>query len=166
MILKVDFEKACDNVNWAFLLYMLRRFGFNLRWVRWIEACVCNASLLALVNGSPTAKFLMDKGLRQGDSLSPFLFTLVTEGLALLGKNAVALGAFVGFKLGTAVELHLLQFADDTVLIGEPSWSNLWSIKAILHGFKLVSGLSINLCKSSLMCINGEADFCHAASHI
>ncbi|XP_058732732.1 uncharacterized protein LOC131604303 [Vicia villosa] len=108
MVLKVDFEKAYNNVNWKFLLDTLRRFGFGVRWVRWIEACVCNASLSVLINGSPTADFFMEKGLRQGDPLSPFLFTLVTEGLAMLIKEATAVGAFEGFEIGTSVTYNLL----------------------------------------------------------
>jgi hypothetical protein len=40
LILKVDFEKAYDSVNWNFLDYMLRRFGFTNKWRDWINACV------------------------------------------------------------------------------------------------------------------------------
>lgn len=49
-------------------------------------------------------------------------------------------------------------------MLGEPSWMNIWSIKVILRGFELVSGLNINLCKSSLFCFNVDADFSQAAA--
>lgn len=78
---------------------MLSNFGFSVKWLRWIKACVCKASLSVMVNGSPTSYFMMEKGLRQGDPLSPFLFTLVTEGLAMLVSAAVSRRNFKGFSV-------------------------------------------------------------------
>jgi hypothetical protein len=54
LILKVDFEKAYDSVEWSFLEYMLGRFGFGERWKSWIRACVFCGNMSILVNGSPT----------------------------------------------------------------------------------------------------------------
>ncbi|XP_058726559.1 uncharacterized protein LOC131597917 [Vicia villosa] len=49
-----------------------------------------------LVNGSPTKEFTVERGLRQGDPLSPFLFVLVVEGLKVMVDKAVQNGDFVG----------------------------------------------------------------------
>ncbi|XP_058757673.1 uncharacterized protein LOC131630949 [Vicia villosa] len=117
-----------------------------------------------LVNGSPTKDFVVTRGLRQGDPLSPFLFLLVAEGLAALMKSASTLGEYVGFKVNEEVHFEMLQFADDTFLIGDGSWNNLWCIKAILRGFELVSGLRVNLSKSRFLGVNLESDFVQAAS--
>ncbi|MCH79914.1 RNA-directed DNA polymerase (Reverse transcriptase), partial [Trifolium medium] len=67
LILKVDFAKAYDSVEWSFLEYMLRRFGFNDKWCSWIKACVFAGNLSILVNGSPTEEISINKGLKQGD---------------------------------------------------------------------------------------------------
>lgn len=96
LVLKVDFEKTYDNVNWNLFLYMLQRCGFGEKWLKWIKACVCNVSLSILVNGSPTKDFVAEKGLRHGDPFSQFLFTLVTDGLAKLMAKAMELGVFKG----------------------------------------------------------------------
>lgn len=96
-MLKVDFEKANDNVNWGFLKYVLRRCGFDDKWLKCIDSCICHCILSVLVNKSPTKYFASEKGLRQGDSLSPFLFSLVVEGLAKMMSKAVEGGAFKGF---------------------------------------------------------------------
>jgi hypothetical protein len=54
LILKVDFEKAYDSVEWSFLEYMLRRFGFCGKWIDWIRACIFSGKMSVLVNGCPT----------------------------------------------------------------------------------------------------------------
>jgi hypothetical protein len=72
-----------------------------------------------LVNGSPTVDFNVRKGLRQGDPLSPFLFLLVVEGLSALLKKAVDSNLFHGYKVSDNIKFHSLQFADDTILVGE-----------------------------------------------
>ncbi|MCI89095.1 LINE-1 reverse transcriptase like, partial [Trifolium medium] len=51
-----------------------------------------------LVNGSPTVDFIVGKGLRQGDPLSPFLFLIVVEGLTRLMCKAVDSNMFHGYK--------------------------------------------------------------------
>ncbi|XP_058777028.1 uncharacterized protein LOC131651376 [Vicia villosa] len=164
VILKVDFAKAYDNVSWEFLNYVMRRNGFGEKWIKWINASICHSSISVLVNGSPTSDFSMGKGLRQGDPLSPFLFTLVAEGLAKMMNQAVRLGLFQGFRVNNETRHHLLQFADDMVVLGEGSWSNLRMIKAVLRGFELVSGLYVNLGKSSLYGVHLSEDFLQEAS--
>lgn len=164
MLFKVDFEKAYDTVSWSFLFDMLAKFGFDLKWIRWIRACVSSSSLSVLVNGSPTQDFLVQRGLRQGDPLSPFLFLLVAEGLARLVDKAVGVGVFEGFVINENLSYSLVQFADDTVLIGKPSWNNLWGLKSILRSFELVSGLKVNFIKSKLIGINVPDNFMEQAS--
>ncbi|MCI22150.1 RNA-directed DNA polymerase (Reverse transcriptase), partial [Trifolium medium] len=118
LIFKVDFEKAYDSVNWGFLEYMLRRFGFGELWISWIRACVCAGNLSVLVNGSPTKEVNISKGLKQGDPLAPFLFLMVVEGLGSVMARAVALGIFKPFKVSSSgVVVSHLQYADDTLLI-------------------------------------------------
>jgi hypothetical protein len=63
-VFKVDFEKAYDSVNWAFLDYMMRRFGFDNRWRGWIKACVFGGNLSVMVNGSPINEVCIGKRLK------------------------------------------------------------------------------------------------------
>lgn len=59
--------------------------------------------------------------------------------------------------------MYHLQFVDDTILFSDGSWSNLWTIKALMRGFEMVSGLSINFHKSKLYGV-GNSTACLEAS--
>jgi len=89
LVFKVDYERAYNSVSWGFLSYMLRRLGFCPKWICWIEGCLSSASVSVLVNGSPTNKFIPQRGLRQGDHLTPLLFNIVSEGLTGLMREAL-----------------------------------------------------------------------------
>lgn len=133
-ILKVDFEKAYDSVNWKFLEYMMGRFGFSEKWRGWIRECIFSRRCSVLVNGSPTEEVDIQKGLKQGDPLSPFLYLMVAEGLSGLMKKVVNMGKFTGCEIGNEGPMvSILQYADDTLLIGEAIWENMWVVKTILR---------------------------------
>ncbi|XP_058733478.1 secreted RxLR effector protein 78-like [Vicia villosa] len=89
VVMKVDFEKAYDCVSWDFLRFMLVKMGFGLKWLSWMESCIFSSHTSIIINGSTTKDFRVEKGLRQGDPISPFLFVLVTEALTSLMKKAV-----------------------------------------------------------------------------
>lgn len=148
----------------VFLRYMMVRMGFGVRWKGWMKALIFNSSLSILVNGSPTEDFVVSRGLRQGDPVSFFLFLMVVKELSTMMRKASNVGDFEGFQFNNDVHLDILQFVDDTMLIGDVSWRNLWIIKAILRGFELVSGLRINLCKSILVDINLDLDIVQAVA--
>ncbi|KAK2409977.1 hypothetical protein QL285_045372 [Trifolium repens] len=164
LFFKVDFERAYDTVNWNFLDYMMIRMGFAEGWRRWIRACIFQSSMSVLVNGSPTEDFMVGKGLRQGDPLSPFLFLIVAEGLTGLMCKAIQNNVFQGYKVSNNLLFHTRQFADDTIIMGEGNWNNLWTIKTVLRSFEIVSGLKVNFYKSKLYGVNLDDNFLRASS--
>jgi len=152
VLLKIDFQKAYDNVNLESLLEVLKAMGFAEKWRAWIKACLSTASISVLVNGSPCKPFPMKRGLRQGDPLSPYLFVLVTEVLNCLLSKAVQMGVFNGIQIGSRrVTVTHLQFADDTLIFCEPQLHSLQNIKKVLLSFQNFSGLSVNYAKSGLL---------------
>ncbi|GAB2298359.1 hypothetical protein Dimus_038529 [Dionaea muscipula] len=149
VIVKLDFAKAYDSVNWNYLLNMMRLMGFGDKWIRWIEACVTSANFSVLINGSPTKLVHMEKGICQGDPLSPFLFIIAAEGLNWLFKRARELGLINGILLGSGdLRLTHLQFADDTILFCADDMIEIQNVKMILKCFELMSGLRVNFHKS------------------
>ena len=134
---------------------MLHKLGFHYVWILWIRGCLESATVSVLVNGSPTEEFKPSRGLRQGDPLAPFLFIVVAEGLAGLVRQALKVNMLTGLKIGRhEVEMCILQFADDTLFLCEDTFGNVLTLKAILRGFELASGLKINFHKSRLVGIN------------
>lgn len=148
LLFKVNFENAYDCVSWEFLRYMLKKMGFGCLWLSWMEECVFASHLSVLVNRSPTKKFKEDRGLRHGDPLSPFLSITVVEGLTCLLKNTSELGEFAGFNIHGRCNTDVLQFIDDTFVIGEVNWSKFRAIKALLRGFDLISSLESTFIKA------------------
>jgi len=127
LILKVDFEKAYDSVDWGFLEYMMKRVGLSRKWIAWMKGCVFGDSMSVLVNGSPTVEINIEKGLKQGDPLAPFLFLLVVEGFRGLMRNVVRINMFQGLRFHEdGMILSHLQYADDTICMGKASVDNLW----------------------------------------
>jgi hypothetical protein len=78
---------------------MMTKMGFPDMWLKWMRACIFNSTMFVLVNGSPTEDFIVGRGLRQGDPLSPFLFLIVAEGLAGMIQKTVGIGKFLGYKV-------------------------------------------------------------------
>ena len=167
MIFKVDFEKAYDSVSWSFLDYMLLRLGFCQKWRRWISACLHSATISVLINGSPSKEFNPSRGLRQGDPLAPLLFNIIGEGLTGMMREAVHKNLYRSYLVGKKREpVNILQYADDTVFVGEVDWQNVHAIKALLRGFELASGLKINFAKSQFGIIGGGVNWGLAAANI
>ncbi|XP_058732778.1 uncharacterized protein LOC131604350 [Vicia villosa] len=117
-----------------------------------------------VVNVSPTKEFVVKRGLRQGDPLSPFLFVLVAEALARLVRKSIEIGEFENFVIKRSCGVDILQFADDTLLVGEGTWKHVKALKIVLRAFELVSGLGINFHKSKLIGINVSPLFLKAAA--
>ncbi|GJZ68852.1 putative RNA-directed DNA polymerase, eukaryota, reverse transcriptase zinc-binding domain protein [Tanacetum coccineum] len=114
LIFKVDFVKAFDSVIWNFLFDIMRQMGFSSKWRKWMFSCLSSASISVIVNGSPTKEFRSERGIRQGDPLSPFLFLIVAEALQVTILEACEKGVYSGLRLvESGSNLSLLQYADE-----------------------------------------------------
>lgn len=145
MLFKIDMEKAYDCVHRSFVGYLFDRMGFGSRWWKWMKACVEESKYSVLVNGSPKPPIATSRGLRQGDPLSPFIFTMVGESLNRFVIKAKELGIVRGFEVcpNGPVITHL-HFADNTLFSCGPSRSEDLGYCVILRCFELASSLRIN----------------------
>jgi hypothetical protein len=103
------------------------------------------------VNDNIGRYFQMKKGLRQGDPLSPMLFNIVADMLAIIIECAKVDGQIEGV-VPHLVDggLSILQYADDTILFMEHDLEKARNLKLILTTFEQLSGLKMNFHKSEL----------------
>jgi hypothetical protein len=151
VILKLDFEKAYDKVKWSFLQQTLRMKGFSEEWRALIHNFVTGGSVAIKVNDDIGRYFQTCKGLRQGDPLSPMLFNIVVDMLAIMIEHAKVEGQIEGLLPHLVYGgLSILQYADDTILFMEHDIEKAQNLKLILASFEQLSGLKINFHKSEL----------------
>jgi hypothetical protein len=142
VLFKINFEKAYDRVNWSFLQQALRMKGFNPKWCEWIQNYIVKGSVGIRLNNDIGHYFQTKKGLRQGDPLSPILFNIVADMLAILIKRAKEDGQVSGLiphLLDGGVPI--LQYDDDTILFMEHYLDKALNMKLILCIFEQLSGL-------------------------
>lgn len=93
-MLKLDFEKVYDRVDWACVTGILRQRGFGSRWIHWINVWPYSTKVCVLINGKSRKVIVCKRGLRQGDPLSSLLFVLVVEGLNMLFRRMEAVRTY------------------------------------------------------------------------
>jgi hypothetical protein len=135
----------------CFLHRVLRMKGFDPNWCDWIRNCVQGESVEIKVNDDIDHNFRTWKGSRQDDPLSPILFNIVADMLAVLIAWAKEEG-HVGELLIHLVEggLSILQYTDDTILFLQHDIEKFVNIKLIICIFEQMLGLKINFHKSNL----------------
>jgi hypothetical protein len=88
VLLKIDFEKAYDKVKWDVLQQAMRMKGFDRKWRRWIQEFITCGSVGIRVNEEIGHYFQTRKGLHQGDPISPILFNIIANMLAIMINRA------------------------------------------------------------------------------
>ncbi|GJV62601.1 putative RNA-directed DNA polymerase, eukaryota, reverse transcriptase zinc-binding domain protein [Tanacetum coccineum] len=152
---KVDIQKAYDTVDWQFLKTILVGFGFHPKMFKWIMVCVTGSSFSICVNGNIHGWFEGKRGLRQGDPLSPYLFTLVMEVITLiLQRKLQNLDEFQYHNLCDKQKIINLCFADDLFLFARGHPHSVSVIMDALEEFKNVSGLVPSILKSTAFFCN------------
>ena len=113
VLISTDFEKASVSVSHEFILNL---FGSILFWSiykkKWIKTFYNQDSSSILVNAFLSESFKIERGCRQGDGLSPYLFLLCEEVLAMMVCNDEDLK---GIKVADK-GFRLSQYTDDNVL--------------------------------------------------
>ena len=123
------------------------KMGFGWKWISTIMRCVYSVSMSILLNGSPLKPFKWEKGLRQGDPLSPYLFILISEALVCLLKKVEDLNLIEVVQIGK----DEVQFADDTLIFVPKRTTIVTNNFRILDVFALMSGLRLNYSKSKII---------------
>ena len=130
----------------------MTKMGFRSRWIDLIMNCVTTVSYRIRVNGELSEMFKPERGLRQGDPLSPYLFLLCAEGFSALLSQAEQNGRLQGVKVcQRALSVSHLLFADDSLILFRANGSDAQHVQGILDLYEECSGQMINKEKSAIM---------------
>ena len=152
LLLLIDFEKAFDSISWDFLLSVLQFFNFGESFIKWVKVLYTNISSAVIQGGNLSDFFKIERGCRQGDPLSPYLFILCAEILAIKIRGNKNIS---GISI-TQIEHKLSQFADDTSLILDGSEKSLQETLLELDWYADISGLKINFSKTHVVWIGSK----------
>ncbi|XP_030941536.1 uncharacterized protein LOC115966441 [Quercus lobata] len=133
LALKLDINKAYDQVEWLFLQGIMEKMGFPALWIERVMSCVTTPSFSILVNGKPYAMIHPSRGLSQGDPLLTFLFLLCAKGFTALLAKAKLEGRIKGVSIcRRAPKVTNLLFVDDSLLFCQATQTEGEAIAEIL----------------------------------
>ena len=148
MLLFIDFEKAFDSLEWNFLFKSLEIFGFGPCLIRWVKTFYSNISSCNINNDICTEYYSINRGVRKGDTLSPYLFIVAVEllAIAILKSDDIC-----GVGIGDTVS-KIFQYVDDlTATLSDVESAE--ALLTLLKHFEMCSGLKVNYTKTEAMWI-------------
>ena len=132
LLISIDFEKVFDSVEWDFLFKCPEAFNFGSDFLHWIKTSYKNVQSCTINNGTASSYFPLERGVRQGDPLSPYLFIVVVETLAIaIRQNQRIRGISIENE-----EPKILQYADDITAV----LSDVSSAEQLLELFYFFKG--------------------------
>ena len=152
LMLSLDFEKAFDSLDWGFMFKALKSFGFGYDICKWISTFYKDIKSTVIVNGQCTSWFSVNRGCRQGDPISPYLFVLSVEILAIIiRENKNIKGIFID-----DIEHKISQFADDAQLLNNGDERTFIETINVIHKFGKLSGLFLNTEKTQAIWLGSK----------
>lgn len=139
--MSVDFKQAYDNIIWNKLWYNLIRLGIPTKIVKLIKSCNSNTNCVVRVQEELSIPFEVVKGLRQGDALSPVLFTLALESLIRRIPQKKSMGLNGNHTI--------LAYADDIIILGDTRQNTVNSMSNLME-----------VCKHTRLVVNPEKTKC------
>ena len=153
VLLSLDAEKAFDRVEWGYLFYTLKKFGFGTKFTSWVRVLYSLPLAAIRTNNTLSSFFSLGRGTRQGCPSSSLLFALAIEPLAIALHSNVSIK---GIQRGNT-EHKVSLYADNMLLYLSDPLSSLPLTPGLLDTFGKISGYKVNVQKSEIMTINPAA---------
>jgi hypothetical protein len=133
-------------VNWTFLRQVMAKMGFHPTWINQVMALNENAAAAVIVNGEQSKTFSLQRSVRQGCPLAPYLFLLTVDVLGQMLQHPDC--GVKGLKLPDNTSITNQMFADDTLLFLDGTRDNMDKALNVINRFGAASGAKLNLHKS------------------
>ena len=95
----MGFSKAYDKVFWSFIFHAMRGMNISEKFIKWVQLLVANASTTFNLNGVLGDSFRIERGVRQGCPLVPYLFFIMGEIIMHMIKKTNMEGRVKGVSL-------------------------------------------------------------------
>ena len=146
-MLSLDAAKAFDSLEWSYLWKALENFGFGPLFISWVRLLYKEPRAKVRINNELSEVFHLERGTRQGCPLSPLLFALAMEPLAIMARTRADIRGFRR-QMG---EDRIALFADDVLFFLGDVETSLDRVMKMVGEFGQFSGLTINWEKSTLL---------------
>ena len=113
ILFAADIEKAFASVDHNFIFSTLNKFGFGSEFIQWIKTLFKNSQSYVMKNRNSTGYFNLERGTRQGNPLSPYLFILPLDIFFVQVRGDSSIKDFRIKQFG----IKLTAYANDTTLL-------------------------------------------------
>ena len=120
-IVTVDIEKAFDSLSHSFLLVYLKKYRYGNDFIKWVEMLLERQESCFINGGNTTKYFKLQKGARQGDPISTYLFILCLEIVLILirankrVKGHTSLSTLTCIQLTQTILMKCIDLGNDTI---------------------------------------------------
>lgn len=136
-------------ISWDFIEKMLNNFNRPVELRILILSCLKNVQYTPIINGKKTQTFKPSKEIRQGDTISPYIFILEIEYLNHLIQEKISSNQLHPFKFkNKEPKISHLLFIDDILLFSKANTHSIEAMNEVLMNFCTISGRKINSNKS------------------
>lgn len=131
-VMQMDVQKAYDSMDWNALETILKEISFPRMCTNWIMLVVTTITYRFTINGKHTKIMKENRGLRQGDRMSPLLFVIVMEYMHKILHKLRYIPYFIFQSKCEKLHIININFADDLLLfaIGDST-----SVKLLMKAF-------------------------------
>ena len=147
----IDYEKAFDSVWQSGMIHTLQKYGIQGKFLNVIKSLYSSIRSCVKINQNAlTELFSCNKVIRQGDGLSPVLFSLFMNDLPQYFKESKSPGVMLGNRT-----INCLMYADDLLIIS-PSPEGLQQSRNVIHRHAQQWKLKVNTKKSNIIIFSGN----------